>query len=530
MNRIGKSVLMVALLVALTGFAFASGGAQQSTAAAAGPAKVTYWMDMASDKVAPVFKNVGDTQLYKEIMKKLNIQITFLHPPVGQGRDQFNLIIASQDLPDVMEWGLAGYPGGPAKAISDGVAINHNDVIAKHSPNLSALYKANPTWEKLAKTDDGVLYGYPFIRGDPMLMVFYGPVFRQDYLTELGLKVPATIDEWYTTLKALKEKKGIQYPFSFRQKGTGQDGNDFFTGGGLPGAWGVTRGFYLDEKKDVKFGPMEPGWKDFVTTMAKWYKEGLIDPDFPVQDLKTWRAKVMDGQAAVFLGYTGGGIGYFYDNVLKDNPKFKLIGSPNPVLKAGTKSRFGQMDWDVPTPSYAFITPKNKNVEASAKLLDFGYGKEGDMMMNFGIEGLSYKMVGNYPTYTDNVTKNPNQPMALAMSDFMRSHYAGPMVQRREYFEQFLKYPDQVLAVKNWSGSSDFSSRLPTTTPSPEESSKLATIMNEINVYTDEMLMKWLMGQASMDQWDSYVAQVKKMGIDQALDIQRAALARFNKR
>jgi putative aldouronate transport system substrate-binding protein len=93
-----------------------------------------------------------------------------------------------------------------------------------------------------------------------------------------------------------------------------------------------------------------------------------------------------------------------------------------------------------------------------------------------------------------------------------------------------MKYPDQVATAKTWAASSDFSSRMPPVTTTAEESSKVAAIMNEVNVYTDEMFLKFFMGQVGFDQWDAYVAQVKKLRIDEALAIQKAALERFNKR
>jgi putative aldouronate transport system substrate-binding protein len=256
----------------------------------------------------------------------------------------------------------------------------------------------------------------------------------------------------------------------------------------------------------------------------------LIDPDFPVQDTQTWRAKVMGNKAGAFITNVGGGMGFFYDNVKKTNPGFTLVGVPDPVLKAGQKGRFGQKDWDAHIPSAAFITPLDKHVPESAKLLDYGYGKEGDILFNFGIEGKSFNWVNGYPKYTEIVTHNPNYAMAVAMSPWMRSHYDGPFVQRIEYFEQFMAYPDQVACAKTWGEASDFSWRMPRIASTAEEATRLAAIMNDVNVYTDEMLVKFVMGQVGLDQWDSYIAQVKKLGIDEALSLQRAALARYNKR
>ena len=530
MKRVLFALLAALLILGVAESAFAGGSAEG--AAATQKVKIKYWMELAADKVTPIYKSEGESDLYKWLAEKFNVDIEWLHPPVGQARDQFNLIVASRELPDIMEFDLrSNYPGGPAKAITDGVTVKHNEIIDKYAPNLSGLFKANPEWARMAKLDDGTLYGFPFIRGHEALMVYFGPQFRADWLQELNLKAPTNVDDWYVVLKAFKDRKGIEYPFSFRQKGVGQDGNDLFDGGTLSGAWGVNRGFYLDENKQVKYGNMEPGWKDFITTMAKWYKEGLIDPDFPVQDLKTWRAKVLDNKVGAFINLVGGGMGYFYNTILPTNPKFKLVGAPNPSLHAGGKTRFGQKQWDVPTPSQAFITPANKVVQRSAEYLDFGYGKEGHMVFNFGFEGKSYTMINGYPTYTDIVVKNPQGlAMGIAMSPWMRSHYAGPFVQDVRYFEQFMQYPDQVNAAKTWATSSDFSWRLPQIAPTAEESSKIAAIMTELNTYTDEMLLKFVMGQAGLDQWDSYVAQIKKMRVDEALAVQKAALDRYYKR
>ena len=39
-------------------------------------------------------------------------------------------------------------------------------------------------------------------------------MIRKDWLDDLGLEVPETIDEWYTALKAFKEEKGATAPLT----------------------------------------------------------------------------------------------------------------------------------------------------------------------------------------------------------------------------------------------------------------------------------------------------------------------------
>ena len=43
-------------------------------------------------------------------------------------------------------------------------------------------------------------------------LVVQGGIIRKDWLDELGLAVPETLDEWHTVLTAFKEKKGAEAP------------------------------------------------------------------------------------------------------------------------------------------------------------------------------------------------------------------------------------------------------------------------------------------------------------------------------
>lgn len=51
------------------------------------------------------------------------------------------------------------------------------------------------------------------------------------------------------------------------------------------GAFDVGIGYYIDDGK-VKYGMLEPGFKDFLTLMNQWYREKLLDADFTTLDSK----------------------------------------------------------------------------------------------------------------------------------------------------------------------------------------------------------------------------------------------------
>lgn len=54
--------------------------------------------------------------------------------------------------------------------------------------------------------------------------------------------------------------------------------------------------------------------------------------------------------------------------------------------------------------------------------------------------------------------------------------------------------------------------------------------MSAIDVYRNEMTLKFIMGIEPLENFDSYLEQLDKMGINDALAIQQAALDRFNAR
>ena len=93
----------------------------------------------------------------------------YIHPNDQQTVEQFNLMIASDELPDVIEYDWTGrsagsYPGGPEKAIQDGVILELNDLIDQYAPNLKKKLDADPALDQMVKTDSGKYYVFPMIR------------------------------------------------------------------------------------------------------------------------------------------------------------------------------------------------------------------------------------------------------------------------------------------------------------------------------------------------------------------------------
>lgn len=479
-----------------------------------------YWVPLNSN-VSAGSKSLNDTEFAKKLIEKTGVKVEFVHPAQGQEKEQFNLLIASGDLPDIVEhtW-LASYPGGPEKALQDGVILKLNDTITKFAPNFDKYLKSNPDVAKLLKTDSGSYFMFPFLRGDEKLTISYGPILRGDWLKELGLSLPTTVSEWDTVLTAFKDKKGSAAPFTIEKN---------LPENFISGAFGVNKGYYMMDGK-VKYGPLEPGYKDYIQTMANWYKNGLLDKNFATLDLKGVAANMTNGKSGATLGYPGSSIGTWMPAAKANTPEYELIAAPYPTKNKGETPIFAQKDFKVQGIG-AIINAKSKNPEIAARLLDYAYSKDGNALYNFGTEGVSYKMENNYPKYTDEVTKNPNKlSMAQAVAQHARASYSGPFIQNKEYIEQFYSLPQQLNALEVWSKADAYKTKLPLITPTPEESAELAKIDSELSTYLDEMTLKFIMGTAPMSDYDKFAAQIKKLNAEKAVEIRQKALDRFNKR
>jgi putative aldouronate transport system substrate-binding protein len=523
MNKNKGMIFFISALIAMAaGSLYAAPAAQTASSGSARP--ITWWLSLNAN-VSANYSNLGETPLGKGLMQRTGTAIEFLHPPAGGASEQFNLIVASGDKPDLIEYNWLNYPGGPEKAIADGVIIPLNDVFAKYCPNLTAFLKAHPDYDRMIRTDNGNYYCFPMIRDDPKLLNSTGLIIRKDWLDELGLAVPTTIDEWYTVLKTFKEKKGGA-PLAFEY--------GFLLSSEMPFtyAFDTIYGRYVDMNGKIRLGQVDSGYRDFIATMAKWYQEGLIDPDLASATFDQVSAKMTNGTSGASMGYMGSRMGVWINSGRTTNPNYKLVAAPMPTLRKGETAKFSPIS--IPY-NYAGgcvgITTSCTDIERAARLLDWGYSEAGRLYYNFGIEGESYTMVNGQPIFTDLIMKNPQgRPIAQAMGAYTRSNYNGPFIQDVRYIEQYQALQEQKEALAVWSIPESINRVVPPITPTPEESREYATILTDINTYANEMILKFILGIESLSRWDTYINTINGMKLSRALEIQNNALARYNRR
>jgi putative aldouronate transport system substrate-binding protein len=488
---------------------------------------ITYWGIMGSTNMTNFFATIGETPFGKELEKKTGVNVKFTHPPAGQDKEQFNLIVASNELPDIIEtnWFNGGlYPGGPGKAMNDQVILPLNDLIDKHAPNLKKMLAEDKELAKMLQTDDGKYFVFPMIRNS-FSQVFAGPMIRKDWLDELGLAVPATIDEWEIALRAFKEKKGVEAPLNFTyDANNGMNIYDTFIG-----AYQTTSNYYIDDNGKVKYGPADKSFKDAVILIRKWYSEGLISRDFAVTDSKALTSKILSGQSGATVNLLAGGLGSYITLLKEKDPKANMVATPYPTLNKGEVAFTGQYDFKVAPARGAAITTSMKNPELAAQWLDYAYSKEGNMLYNFGIEGVSYTENNGAIAFTDLVNKDPKYTWGQVLTQYAR--ISGPYSLDERYTKLALTYPQQEEAVKLWNATDAKKHALPPfLTPTEAESKELAKVTTALKSYKEEMFLKFILGKEPIDNFDKYVEQLNQIGLPKVLQIYQDSLDRYNKR
>lgn len=484
--------------------------------------KLTYWSQFYTH-YSKVGTNMGDAPFFKELMKRTGVEIEFIHPPAGEEASNFNLMVASGDLPDLIEYSFLAYKGGPEKAIEDNVIMDITDMMQEKAPNLSKQLADHPQWDKQVKTDSGKYYCFPAIRGDEFLDYWQGPQVRQDYLEQVGLERPETIDEWEQMLIAFRDQLGLETPLTLKDNST----NAY----AFVGAYGITKQFFLKDGT-VVYGPMTDEYEQYINLMAKWVREGLLDPDFATHDSKTFDAQVSSGKAGAYVGSVGGDMGKYISATKEQNPEAKIVAVKPPVLTKGEQPTIGFKDFDYIPGQSVSITTACKNLDAAFRLMDYAYGEEGHMFFNFGIEGTSYNMVDGYPTYVDSIIHptEPGMTVQNAMTEYTRAAVMGPMIQDKRYFEQYMVNPEQKETAEVWKLAGDASWRMPNVTYTVDEANQITSKLNEINSYAAEMEIKFILGEEPMSGLDSYRETLKSMGLDEVMSVMQTAVDRYEAR
>ena len=335
---------------------------------------------------------------------------------------------------------------------------------------------------------------------------------RQDWLDKLGLEQPKTLDDFYNVLKAFKEKdpngNGIadEIPFSGRMKRR--------TLISFVEAFGLTDNFYVRDGV-VDHGLLDPQMPEALAFLNKLYTEGLVDPEYIVTDANQWQTQMARQQVGMTFDW-GTRIDYLDANVEGAN----FVGIEPPIGSFGKPMTFGQ---NVKTPGGGTAINKNtKKADLIAELFDYIYSPEGRELMNFGIEGVHYTKEGDEYKFTDSIMNSTDgkTPQQMRWLQGISGTWSYPQDEKAEV------YSDKWKEVRQKYENGIIQETYPLVDFTPDEKMVISEKQSQIQTYIDEKLDKFIMGNESLSTYDSFVSELKRMGIDELVDIYQQAYDR----
>jgi putative aldouronate transport system substrate-binding protein len=95
----------------------------------------------------------------------------------------------------------------------DGLAIPLTDEFASLAPDFWSFINSDPIYFDSLKQADGEIYCFQgFFLKDSPYRSWRGMMVRQDFLDQVDLEPPTTIDEFTAMLRAFKDQLEIETP------------------------------------------------------------------------------------------------------------------------------------------------------------------------------------------------------------------------------------------------------------------------------------------------------------------------------
>lgn len=459
--------------------------------------------------------SMNDSNFRKYLAEATGVNFTIESPPVGSEEESFNLMLASDNMPDIIMYGGWRQPKAGEWLDSGAITALDEYINGGVMPNLKKVFDDNKDYKKLAETLDGRMFYAPMFLGDDILRSYKTYIIRQDLLEKAGMESPVTIDDWEKVLAKFKDM-GIKTPLTLDITSSSlREGSMFLS------CFDIIADFYQENGK-VKFGMSEKAFGEWIRKMNSWYKNGLLDKEFTDQTSSRISQLVTTGECGALYGNVGGGLGT-YISAIKPDSGIKLAPAKVPSSSADEKAMYNQTQFKVHSAG-AVISGTCKNKEIAARFIDFGYSEEGQLIWNFGKEGESYtwaedKNGERYPKYKDILTDPAKRPEGASIGQAlsMYANVGNPVsIQSKWYLLQVNNTPEQRLALEYANDTRCDDYLLPPILFGTNDFSEVNDKMMAIYTYIDEAVAKLITGRKELESGIAeYYATLEKMGINE---------------
>jgi putative aldouronate transport system substrate-binding protein len=439
-----------------------------------------------------------------------------------------------KNLPDVV-----GYmhndtykeKGGISGLYNDGVCVELNDLIETKIPNLKKIFEEHPDIAKdMADSEGRYLYLQrinPYLtERDYISATTTGLVMRQDWLDAVDMDVPKNMDEWTEVLKAFKtmdpngNNQNDEIPFNAYSSGIQM----------FEAAYGMIGGIYIDpDTGKVEHGARTQKYKEYLTKMNEWYTDGLMDLVFDEKG----NAVSKGGDDLVTGDLAGSWKGLsnndtkFADVMRTDGgkPDTKFVAVPWPATADGTVySQRGVSRLQKNTVIVTTNCAKDpKKMDAVAAIFNYMLSEEGSLLLTWGEENVTFT-TDDHGVRT--LTEYGNEQIEVGSSKPQRYKMYG---NQSDCLVSYGNFDIDTATRDAWYNESatiwataNFDLIYPASiTLTADQTARIGD--SQLATYIAEMKWKFITGQEPLANFDTYLAELERLGISNMVAVYQEA-------
>lgn len=456
--------------------------------------------------------------------EQTNVHIEWEAVSSSIATEQFGIMVASLDYCDMITAQPSTYVGGVDKAISDEVYIDASPYLYL-MPNFAALRDGDPTIHKDTTTDSGNVFITNITTGE--IPVWNGPMYYKTWADDLGYDSIDTLDDLHSFLSDVRDVKGVSGGM-LMDIASEKSYYSFCT------AFNSTYEFYQVDGQ-VKFGPVETNFRDMLETLALWYSENLINQDnlITLSDMMAPVTLYSQQQLAYLCnGYSG--YAFMMPSISGIDGEF--MPAPYVVREEGQRNHFRYTTHRAGSEGGIFVTTAavtRGTQDLCFRWIDARFSEECYRTLVLGIQGEDWDIDENGEIYlTEDFVQKSAENGQYGFERADRLVACLDMHDRDAFTEKSQGTEWLTEAKEIWPETADADWVLPPTTLTSEEASEYSKYYTDISTYVDEFSLGVITGTTTLDDasWEGFINQLSTIGLDTCIQLQQAALDRYNSR
>ncbi len=463
--------------------------------------------------------------VYPELVKRTGVEVDFEMIAETAFTERLNLIIVSQDYPDIFGQGIGTYDNNPMKAIADDVVIDLTPLLEENAPDYNALIVNSEDFADAVVNSDGTICK---ITSCNIGVQSQGMFIRGDWLEALGLEVPTTIEEMTEVLRAFH--KAYDSPMTLLVNADLDDGLAATFDHSNVGFTRQMLGFQqtAPDSGEVICAMASEGYFDHMTLLRQYYAEGLINGDFASisKENGNFESTYYTGQCGIWQEGCEIADSSYAEN--SNDPNWVALPMLTPT-NGGKEAHMSSFTEVMAGMASVYISTGCANPEMALQFLNYGFTPEGKDLVAFGIEGETYyKDEDGNIQYSELLTDYPDGIRAAEWLYLINSW----MPTEQQMASVNMKYsPTAVEAYEMWTEAakkSDSSMTLPMMLSlTTEENDVVSQYCGDLCTHFSEYTAKYIMGTIDEDGFRQAIADADKIGLQEVTAAYQSAYTRY---